>query len=170
MKHCVVLDSCFLIATIDSGDQFNTDAIYVFKNLLSKKSDIKIIIPPIALYEVLAVLVRKGFSHKRAEGAILKLLHLDKVIALSITENNALKHSRNLLTAGNQATALTTADFMIAGIGIDFDAQILTFDRGVIRRVKPIYSKIYYCSSVGGFQDETGDFLADLQNLSSFNE
>jgi predicted nucleic acid-binding protein len=167
MRHCVVLDSCFLVATIDAGDEFNKDAIYLLRKLLHKKCNVKIIIPPIALYEVLAVLVRKGFSHKKAEGAILRLLHLDKTIALSISENTALKHSRSLLAAGTPATALRTADFMIAGIGLDFEAQILTFDRRLLARVKPIYSKIYYCSSSGGHIDETGDFLADLQNLSS---
>lgn len=162
-----MLDSCFLVATIDAGDRFNKDAVYLLRQLLHKKCDIKIIIPPIALYEVLAVLVRKGFSHKKAEGAILRLLHLDKVIALSISENTALKHSRSLLTTGSPTATLRTADFMITGIGLDFEAQILTFDRGLLTRVKSIYSKIYYCSSLGGCRDETGDFLADLQTLSS---
>lgn len=152
MKHCVVLDSCFLIATIDSQDRFNNDAVYVLRKLLSKRTEVKIIVPPIVLYEVLANLVRKGFTHRRAEGAIMRLLHLDKIIVLSITETSALKHSNNILTVGTQATALRTADFMIVGVGLDFEAQILTFDRRVIGRVRPIYSKIYYCSSVGGAQ------------------
>jgi len=162
-----VLDSSFLIATIDSQDLFNNDAVFVLRKLLSDRTEVKIIVPPIVLYEVLANLVRKGFTHRRAEGAIMRLLHLDKVIVLSITETSALKHSKNLLVAGPQTTSLRTADFMIAGVGLDFEAQILTFDMGIIRRVRPIYSKIYYCSDVGGHRDETGDFLADLQSLTS---
>lgn len=166
MRHCIVLDSCFLISTINADDQFNKDAVYLLRLLLRKRLNISLIIPPIALYEVLSVLVREGFSHRAAEGAILRLLHLDKVIALSITENTALKHSKNFLSPGHQPTALRTADFMIAGIALDFEAQILTFDRAMIGRVRPIYPKIYYCSSIGGHRDDTGDFLADLESLS----
>src|SRR3989344_2817753 len=164
MKHCVVEDSSFIVATIDKTDPFHKDALYIFKQLLSKTGKIKIIIPPLALYEVIVTLHRKGLSHKKIEQVVMNLLHIKDIIVLSITETSALKHCTRFLNQTNQATALRTADFMITCIGLDFEAQILTFDRKLRDKVKPVYPSTYYCSSVGGFVDETGDFLAEVNS------
>lgn len=165
MKHCVVLDSCFIIATADPADAYHVDALDIFNKLLRGTVDVTIIIPPIAIYEVIATLIRNGFTHKAVEKKIMYLLRVPKILTLSITETSAFRHSRKLLSPGAPADSLRTVDFMITCIGLDFEAQILTFDRRMLDKIKPIYPKIYYCSSVGDYPDETADFLNELQLL-----
>jgi predicted nucleic acid-binding protein len=165
MRHCVVLDSCFIIATADPADSYHTDAINIFNELLKEEVEVTIVIPPIALYEVIATLIRNGFTHNEVEEKIMYLLRVPKIITLSITETSAFRHSRKLLAEGSSSDNLRTADFMITCIGLDFEAQILTFDRRIWRKIKPIYPQIYYCSSVGDHADETSDFLNELELL-----
>lgn len=162
MKHCIVEDSSFIVATIDSNDPFHASALFIFRQLLQKRGKIKIIIPPLGLYEVVVTLTRKGVDHSRIEAVVMKLLHIEDVIVSSISEASALKHCRNTLTSNNQTMALRTGDFFITNLGMDFDAQILTFDKKMWTKIKPVYSKIYYCSSIGRMTDETKDFIQEL--------
>ncbi len=165
MKHCVVLDSCFVIATADPNDAHHDDAINIFSVLLQPETDVTIIIPPVALYEVISTLVRNGFTHDEVERKIMHLLKTQKIITLSLTETSAFRHAEKLLYEGSPALRLRNADYMIACVGLDFEAQILTFDRTMRNRIKPIYQRVYYCSSVDGRFDETSDFLNDLELL-----
>ncbi len=163
MKQNVVIDSCFIIATIDSSDAFHRDAVNIFGILLKKSIDVRIIIPPIAIYEVIATLIRKGISYKKVEGAIMRLLHKEKIVILSIAETSAFKHAKKILKPGSSATSLRTADFLIICIGIDLDALILTFDKKAYNKIKPVYKKTFYCSSlVRDIIDETSDFLYQI--------
>ncbi len=163
MRHCVVLDSCFLVGVLDSTDSFHQDSTYLFTILLSTRTRVKIILPAVVLYETIVILTRRGISHRRILGAVTRLIHNSKIIILSLTETSALKHCRRLLSQTSQIDALRTADYMIACIGVDFEAQILTFDKIMRNRVKKVYPSIYYCSSKGGMIDETGNFLAELE-------
>lgn len=165
MKHCVVLDSCFVIATTDPDDAHHGDAINIFNELLKETTDVTIIIPPIALYEVISTLIRKGFTHDEVESKIMYLLRASKIITLSLTETSAFRHAEKLLSSGSPAQKLRTADYMIACVGLDFEAQILTFDRTMRNKLKSLYTQIYYCSSVDGRFDETSDFLNELELL-----
>jgi len=63
MKHCIIEDTSFIVATIDSNDSFHADAVNTFRELISRKSRIKIVIPPLAIYETIIALTRKGVSH-----------------------------------------------------------------------------------------------------------
>jgi predicted nucleic acid-binding protein len=165
MKHCVALDSCFLIATTDPDDAHHADALNIFNELLKETTDVTIIVPPIALYETISTLIRNGFTHDEVEKKIMYLLRTSKIITISLTETSAFRHAEKLLSPGSPANSLRNADYMIACVGLDFEAQILTFDRKMRNRIKPAYSHIYYCSSADGKADETSDFLYDLQLL-----
>jgi len=165
MKHCIVLDSCFIIATADPNDAHHLDALDLFNVLLNPKTDVAIIIPPIALYEVISTLIRNGYSHTEVEVKIMNLLKAQKIITLSLTETSAFRHAEKLLYSGSPAMNLRNSDYMIACVGLDFEAQILTFDRTLRNRLKPLYTNIYYCSSVDGRYDETSDFLNELELL-----
>ncbi len=163
MKYTVIIDSCFIIATIDESDAFHEDATYIFRILLKKSSNVRIIVPPIALYEVISTLIRKGLNFRKVEGAVMRLLHIENIVMLSITEMSAFKHAKKVLTSGSSANSLRTADFLIICIGIDLDALILTFDKKALSKIKPAYSRIYYCSSVGKNSiDDTADFLHEI--------
>lgn len=165
MRHCVVLDSCFITAALLETDVFHSDARFVLKKLLRATTEVKIIVPPIALYETISNLVREGVTHRRVEATVMRLLKIEKIIILSITEASAFKHARKLLQPGNPASTLRTADFLISCVGLDFEAQILTFDRKVFNRIRTIYPSIYYCSDIGGYHDDTPDFLYELKAL-----
>ncbi len=142
MKHCVLQDSSFLIASLDENDIFHKDAIFIFKHLIKNRNDIKVIIPTLVFYETIISLIKKGgISRTEIERKLWNFLYHDMVINISL---------------------LKTPDFIIVNTGIEFDAQILTFDRQMINRVKLLYPQIYYCSEHGGFYDQTLDFLTDF--------
>ena len=65
--------------------------------------------------------------------------------------------------ANKHLSGLKTSDFVITSIGLDYDAQILTFDKMMRKRVGKAYPHIYYCSNRSGMKDETEQFLNDLQ-------
>jgi len=162
MKHCIIEDSSFVVAAMDKNDIFHRDAVFIFKKLLENRDKLKILIPPLGLYEIIVTLSRKGVEHNIIEQKILNLLHINEIIVTSITETSAFKHCKNLLNLSSQQRALRTADFLITSLAIDYEAQILTFDKKAWRKIKPVYNKIYYCSSLGDMKDESQMFLRDL--------
>lgn len=162
MKYCIVEDSSFIVATMDKNDDFHTDAVFIFKKLLEKRNELKIIIPPLGLYEIIVTLSRKGIKHNIIEQKILNLIHIDEIIISSITEASAFKHCKTLLNILSQKDALRTSDFLITSLAKEFEAQIITFDKKAWQKIKPIYSRIYYCSSLNNMKDESKDFLNDL--------
>lgn len=162
MKHCIIEDASFIVATIDKNDAFHGDAVFIFKKLLENRDKIKIIVPPLGLYEIIVTLRRKGVAHSEIEKKILNLLHIKEIIITSITEASAFKHCKTFLNINSQTSALRCADFLIVSLGMDYEAQILTFDKKMWTKVKPVYNKIYYCSSVGNMRDESNVFLNGL--------
>ena len=160
MKHCIVEDSSFLVATMDSSDEFHTDAIFVFRAILEQKNKIKIVFPPLVIYETIVTLRKKGVTHETVESKILALMHIDNVMILSLSELSAFKHSKKLLTSG---VDLRTHDYFIASMAIDYEAQILTFDTKMFQKIKPFYEDIYFCSDkVNGINNCTADFIKNL--------
>lgn len=165
MKHCVVEDSSFVVAVMDARDPFHRDAIFILRKLLNRKDQVKIILPPLALYEIIVSLSRKGIPHRVIEDKILGLVHFPEVIVTSVTEVSAFKHCRNLISTGVNGKMLRTADFLIASIAIDYDAQVLTFDRSFWCKARPLYRYVYVPSSLDQGTDETENFLRDLNQL-----
>ncbi|MCD6096927.1 PIN domain-containing protein [bacterium] len=165
MKHYIVEDSSFVVAVMDKNDEFHQDAVSVFEKLMEKKDKVKILIPPLGLYEIIVTLSRKGIHHKMIERKIISFLHINEVIVAAITESSAFKHCKSLLNLPSQKHFLRTGDFLIVSLAVDYEAQILTFDKKAWRKVKPIYKKIYYCSSIGKMKNETKDFLNDLDKI-----
>jgi len=164
MKHYIIEDSSFVVATIDRNDSFHSDAVFIFKKILENKKYIKIILPPLTLYETIVTLSRKGIDHKEIERKIINLLHIKEILVASISEASAFKHCKNFLNISSQKQALRTSDFLIVSLAEDYEAQIITFDKKMWAKVKPFYGQIYYCSKLGGMRDESYDFLTDLKN------
>jgi predicted nucleic acid-binding protein len=165
MKHCVIEDSSFIVAAMDQNDKFHSDAIFIFKKLLENKEKIKIILPPIALYEIIVTLHRKGIDHKIIEKKIMNLLHIKEIIITSITEASAFKHCKSFLGNKSQEEALRTIDFLIVSLAQDYEAQIITFDKKMWEKVKPCNEQIYFCSRLDRMKDESAEFLEDLQTI-----
>src|SRR3989339_1720240 len=159
MKHFILMDSNFIVATIDKNDAFHKNAVYMFNEIIKHEERIKIIIPPLGLYEFIVTLKRKGFSNTTINNQVMKLICLDYVIVASITDISAFKHCKSSLIASSQSSSLRTNDFLIVSLAIDYQALILTFDQKVINKIKPIYSDIYYCSDIGNAKDESLEFL-----------
>ena len=130
MKQYIVEDSSFIVAIMDSGDAFHSDAFSVFREILKNRDKIKVIIPPLVLYEVIVALSRRRINHAIIEDKILRLLHTREIIVFSIAETAAFKHCKSLLSTVSQSQGLLlrTADFMIVNLAIDCEAQVLTFD------------------------------------------
>lgn len=162
MKHFILLDSNFIIAIINKEDIFHSDAIHIFKELRKLTDYIKIIIPPLGIYEIIVSLKIKGISEEAIKKHIMSLVCLEYVIVTSISEMSAFKHCRSEIIKPSQRYSLRTNDFLIASLAIDYQADILTYDAKVIDKIKPIYRKIYYCSSQGGRDDETKGYLEGL--------
>lgn len=162
MKHCILQDSSFLIATIDKEDIFHTDAVYIFQKVLENKDEFKFITPTLVFYETIVTLIKKGgVSTSEIERKLWNFLYSDLVVNVSLIETAAFKACKKL-NRHPQVANLRTQDFIISNVGLDYDAQILTFDKAFRSNILPIHSKVYYCSSLGGMDDETEQFLADF--------
>ena len=160
MKHCVLQDSSFLIATIDKSDIFHQDAVYVFKKLIENKNDLKIIVPSLVFYETIVTLTKKGITPAIIERKLWDFLYSSMILNVSLLETNAFKMCKKIIR--NDISRLKTQDFIIVNVGIEYEAQILTFDKDMRKRLDNIYSEVYYCSSIGNMEDETPRFLKDL--------
>lgn len=168
MKQFVLEDSSFVIAVMDKDDCFHRDAVYVFKELLKRQNDIKVLIPSVVFFESLVTLVKKGLPEQEVESKFWKFLHLENVINVSVIETMAFKLCRRLGKNSNYQQ-LKTSDFLIANTAIEYDAQILTFDKQMRNRIFPNYAEIYYCSEIGlgstdSFKDESAKFLKGLDS------
>lgn len=161
MKHCVLQDSCFLVATLDPTDVFHKEAVYLFNKLLENRHDIKIIVPSLVFYETIVTLIKKGgMTPDAIEKKLWNFLYSSIVLNIAMIETGAFKICKRL--NNKNLSLLKTQDLMIVNIAIDYEAQILTFDKLMRKRVKEVYSDIYYCSSQGDMEDETGDFIKDF--------
>ncbi|MCX6810380.1 MAG: PIN domain-containing protein [Candidatus Berkelbacteria bacterium] len=160
MKHCVLQDSSFLIATIDINDDFHKDALLVFQELMKNRRDLKIIIPTLVFFETIITLMKKGVSQSILERKLWGFLFHDTVLNVSLIETKAFKVCKRL--RNKPLTRLGTNDLIIIDVGLEYEAQILTFDKNMRERVGEVYPEIYYCSSNGNQIDETPNFLSDF--------
>lgn len=163
MKHCILYDSSFLIATLDKGDDFHQDAVFVFKKLVENKNKIKIIIPSLVFYETIVTLVKKGGTPtKLIEQKLWNFLYSSMILNISLIETNAFKMCKQL--ANYDLSQLKTPDFIVINVGMEFEAQILTFDKQMRKRVGQIYPEIYYCSALGSMPDESPRFFKEFSS------
>lgn len=161
MKHCVLEDSSFLIATLDNSDEFHQDAVFVFKKLIENKNKVKIIIPSLVFYETIITLIKRGgLPINIIEKKLWNFLYSSMILNISLIETNAFKICKQL--ANDDLSQLKTPDFIVINTGMEFEAQILTFDKQMRKRVGLVYPEIYYCSALGEMPDETPRFLQDL--------
>ncbi len=158
MKKFIFQDSSFVVATMDKNDELHKEAVFVFQELWKDRKDVKILIPPLGIYEIIVTLKRKGMDHDTITEKIMKLMHIKEVIISSVSEVSAFKHSKLLLKNNNQEESLRTNDFMITSLGIDYDAQILTFDKKMWEKTKKVYPDIYYCKE----EEEIKRFISDF--------
>lgn len=164
MKHCVLQDSSFLVATLDPTDDFHKDAVFIFRKIIKNRRKVKVIIPSLVFYETIVTLIKKGgLSKASLEKKLWNFLYSDLVLSISMLETSAFKVCKKLKY--EELRQLSTQDFIIVNAGIDYQAQILTFDKQMRKRVGDVYSEIYYCSNVGGMVDETEKFLSDLYTI-----
>ncbi|MBA7490367.1 hypothetical protein ES702_00905 [subsurface metagenome] len=160
MKHCILEDASFVVAVIDINDKFHNDAVYIFKKILKDRKEIKIIIPSIVFFESIITLIKKGIDKNLVEDKLWKFLYILEILNFPIIETSAFKLCKTL--SSGQLVNLKTSDYMIVNIGIEFDAQILTFDKKMRNRVRKIYPTIYYCSAIDTDEDDTERFLKDF--------
>lgn len=161
MKHCILQDSSFLIATIDKNDVFHKDAVFIFNKLIKERKNIKLIVPTLVFYETIVTLIKKGgVSRQEIETKLWNFLYSDMIINVSLIETGAFKICKKL--KDDQISSLRTQDFIIISVGLEYDAQILTFDKTMRKKVGSVYEKIYYCSNIDNKVDETPKFLTDL--------
>ena len=161
MKPCILQDSSFLIATLNDEDFFHKDAISITKQLSGHEKDIKFVLPSVVFFEVFATLIKKGIPKETVEQSLWRFLIQNNILTVSLLATMAFKLGNRL--ANKQLSGLKTSDFIIANIGLDYDAQILTFDKKMRERVGKNYPNIYYCSKRSNMKDETERFLNDLQ-------
>lgn len=156
MTTYVVLDTSFLVSVIDNTDVHHDDAVFLF-NELKERKNVKILVPPLVIYEVIVILRRKGVRAKTIENIIMRLVNLSYVSVLSISELTAFKHASHALNEQDKNKALRTHDFMIFCLGAEFDALIITFDVAMHKKCKQVYEHIFFPAerSEEGYDDET---------------
>jgi predicted nucleic acid-binding protein len=162
MRSYVVLDTAFLAATVDSSDVFHNDAVFLFKELIERKNSVKILVPPLVLYELIVILRRKGVKPANLEKILFRFINLDYVSVLALSEMSALKHAAHSLNDKSQKTAMRTHDFLIFCVADEFEGLLVTFDRKMIDKCKTIYPHVYYPAKVGGLTDDTAIILQEI--------
>ena len=160
MKSFILFDSNFNLALMDKGDLLHEKAVFVFRKIWEYRERIKIILPPLCINEVVFTLKRKGVSQRIIEEKILKLINSKEIIVLSTSEISSLKYCKLFPENNSKKSALKTNDSMIVGIGMDLEAQIITFDRIMWQKTKAVYKDIYYL----GDRDEEACFLKEFKD------
>ena len=151
MKHCVVEDSSFVISVIDTRDSNHSKAVAYLREMNVYKDKIKILIPSLVFYETFFTLVKQGFPLKQVEEKLWNFLYIDNIVNVTTLETECFKYIKRL-PDDPALLQLKTADFIITSIGIEYDAQILTFDRRMHNRIYSIYSEIYDCNLLTEWQ------------------
>ena len=159
MGKTVLLDTNFIVGLFNSADRLHENSSFIFKLLWKERSRIIMIIPPLCIYEVIVVLRRAGVDINTIQQKIMKLLMIDNMIVHTVNELSALRQSNGLLVG----TTVKTNDFIIASTGMDYSALIITFDKGLRDRLKPLYEDVYYCTRASGAAtNEMAPFLSKL--------
>jgi predicted nucleic acid-binding protein len=162
MRSYIVLDTAFVVAIIDGSDAFHTDAVYLFKELIARKDDLKILVPPLVLYEVIVTLRRKGMTAKKLEEILMRLVNLEYVSVIALSELSALKHAAHSLNAKDKSKGLRTHDFLIFCVADEFEGLLITFDTKMIAKCRAVYPCVYFPSTAAGFTDDTAVILQEI--------
>jgi len=160
-KNFIVEDSSFTISIIDSSDFFHQKAIDILIKLNKFNLNTLILIPQIVIYETVVTLVRKGIDKNKVEESIRKLLFLENVRCVDITESSLFRFCKNIKNISG-FNLLKTSDFLIASIAKDFSAKIITFDAQMRNSIKTSYSDIFCCDNIKEIKDETYDLIKSL--------
>ncbi len=161
-KNFIVEDSSFVISIIDSKDCFHQKAIDILVKLNKFNSNTLILIPQIVIYETAVTLVRKGIDKNKVEESIRKLLFLENVRCIDITESSLFRFCKNIQNISG-FNLLKTSDFLIVSIAKDFSAKIITFDVQMRKSIKSSYQNIFCCDDIKDVKDETNDLIKSLE-------
>jgi len=154
----IIEDTSFIVSVLDSEDIFFKDAwktLEVFSPFLNKT---KIIIPSVMVLETATVLLKRGLSKSNVEEKLWKLLHREEVMVTDIPVNLFVK----LTHFSGDIMQLKTYDLVLATMGIEYNALILTFDKKIRGKVKSIFPYVYYCSSEGRMKNELQLFAQEF--------
>lgn len=156
MKHTILQDSSFVIAYLNEQDALHKDAIEITSKLLKHKDKFKILIPSIVFFETIIKLIQRGIKPEYARKYLWNYLFEDEVLNFSLLETAAFRMSKQLVKSKIE---LRTSDAIIALVGMEFESQILTFDKDMAERLQGIdYSQSYYCIK----ETERSRFFNDL--------
>lgn len=112
MKY-IIEDSSFVISLLDSNDILHKYALGSFRQILSIKSGIRVVIPSTVFYETMFVLIKNGISYNSAKNKLNNLMMIDSVINLAITETYILKlakHTEKLINNKTNKTRVRSND------------------------------------------------------------
>lgn len=158
MRHTILQDSSFVIASINIDDIFYKEAIEISSELLKRKNKIRIVIPAIVFFETMFKLIQRGVKPEFVQHYLWKYLYEDEVLNVSLLETAAFRMSKKLAFS---KIHLKTSDAIIALTGMEFESQILTFDNQMHKTLQAIdYKESYLCSK----KSERKRFLKELNN------
>lgn len=157
LSKMVLLDANFLVGLFKPDDQFHKESRFLFKLLWGERRRIRIIIPPLCIYEVIIVLKRAGVDSGTIQSKIMTLMTMDSIIVQTVNEMSAFRHSNGPIAD----EPIKTNDFIIASTGLDYNALIFTFDERLRNRVKPLYAHIYYCERSHEMNDSIEALFAE---------
>jgi len=144
MKHLILQDASFVVAFHNSKDKFYEQAVEIIDALKERKDNFKVIIPSIVFFEVITKLIQRGVDPAVVRQKLWNYLYDEEVLNLTILETAAFRLSKQIV---DNSIELKTSDAIIAMTGIEFEAQILTFDKGLHSALRKInYADIYLCN------------------------
>ncbi len=164
MKHLVLKDANFTIASNYTKDEFFKVAMEIESQLSDRKDKFRLLMPTTVFFETIIVLTNLGVAEKIIQTKLWNYLLSEDVFNLTILETSAFRLARNLR---QKQLKIKTSDAIIASFGMETEAQIISFDKQMTKNVKNAgYDKIYYCVE----EKERKRFFIDLDEIIGNNK
>lgn len=131
MTNPVVIDSSVLASFFKDNDDNHDQAVACIRQIFIAPDEPTVIIPPLVLYETCVAAVRAETNVEVLADRIYKLLNIEQVTTVGLSELSVFKHLRRTERTKISQPQLRTHDMLIVGTALEFDASLASFDQNM---------------------------------------
>ena len=113
--------------------------LHAQKIIKSIKTNEKIILPPLGIFEIIATLAKRGIDDSQIKQIVFNLASQAEIVIAQLAD---LQFANNV-TLFKNIEHLRTHDFYVLQTGMKFGAKIYSFDQSFVKRGKVLYKDIY---------------------------
>ncbi len=136
MSKCILLvDANVFSSLLHKDDALHRNAKEIFE-IISKNNKVKIIVPPIILYEICTVALKKGIDKKIIKEKTQRIIDWNKVSIVSLSELSIYKHINRTARNHVREPAIKTNDLIILNTALELDAALVSTDKKLLKSAK----------------------------------